>query len=248
MEFDVGYAGALLAGLLSFASPCVLPLVPPYLCFLGGVTLDQIAGKGDAAPETQAIRRVVLAAIAFVLGFTTVFVAMGASASALSQILIANMGWLSKIAGLVIIAFGLHFLGLFRLRVLDREARVHVERQPTGPLGAYAAGLAFAFGWTPCVGPVLATILTVAAGRDELWQGAGLLFAYSLGIGVPFLLAALFAGPFLRLMRRFRAALGRVEQAMGALLVVTGLLILTGSFEAIGYWLLRTFPSLGRIG
>lgn len=248
MDFDVGYLGALVAGLLSFASPCVLPLVPPYLCFLGGVTLDQIAGKPDAAPDAAAIRRVVVAAVAFVLGFTTIFVAMGASASALSQLLIANAGWLSKLAGAVIVAFGLHFLGLFRLRFLDREARVHVARQPTGPLGAYVAGLAFAFGWTPCVGPVLATILTVAAGREDLWQGASLLFAYSLGIGLPFLGAALFAGPFLRLMRRWRAQIGRVEQIMGALLVLTGLLILLGSFDDIGYWLLRTFPRLGQIG
>lgn len=248
MEFDVGYAGALLAGLLSFASPCVLPLVPPYLCFLGGVTLDQIAAKEGVAPDRQAVRRVVVAAMFFVLGFTTVFVAMGASASALSQILIANAGWLSKLAGAVIMAFGLHFLGLFRLRLLDREMRVHVERRPTGLAGAYAAGLAFAFGWTPCVGPVLATILTVAAGRDELWQGAALLFTYALGIGVPFLFAALFVGPFMAVMRRYRAQLGRVEQAMGALLVVTGLLIMIGSFDEIGYWLLRTFPALGRIG
>lgn len=248
MDFDVGYLGALVAGLLSFASPCVLPLVPPYLCFLGGVTLDQLAGKPDAAPDAQAVRRVVIAAVAFVLGFTTIFVVMGASASALSQLLIANAGWLSKIAGAVIIAFGLHFLGLFRLRLLDREARVHVERRPTGPAGAYVAGLAFAFGWTPCVGPVLATILTVAAGREELWEGATLLFVYSLGIGLPFLGAAFFAGPFLRLMRRWRAQLGRVEQVMGAFLVLTGLLILLGSFDDIGYWLLRTFPSLGRIG
>jgi cytochrome c-type biogenesis protein len=194
------------------------------------------------------VRRVVVAAFAFVLGFTTVFVAMGATASALSQLLIANAGWLAKIAGAVIVAFGLHFLGLFRLRFLDREARVHVERRPTGPLGAYAAGLAFAFGWTPCVGPVLATILTVAAGRDELWQGASLLSAYAFGIGVPFLFAAFFAGPFMRLMGRFRAQLGRVEQVMGVLLVVTGLLIIAGSFDELGYWLLRTFPALGRIG
>lgn len=248
MDFDVGYAGALLAGLLSFASPCVLPLVPPYLCFLGGVSLDQIAGKPDAVPDPAAVRRVMIAAAAFVLGFTTVFVIMGASASALSQALIANAGWLSKVAGAVIIVFGLHFLGLFRLRFLDREARLHVERRPTGPVGAYGIGLAFAFGWTPCVGPVLATILTVAAGREELWQGASLLLVYSLGIGLPFLAAAMFAGPFLRLMRRFRAQLGRVEKAMGTLLVVTGALIISGSFEEIGYWLLRAFPVLGRIG
>jgi cytochrome c-type biogenesis protein len=166
MGFDVTAAGALVAGLLSFASPCVLPLVLPYLCFLGGVTLDQLTESGPIAG-----RRVFIAAVAFVLGFSTVFIAMGAAATALSQVLIANAGWLSRVAGVVILVFGLHFLGLFRLRFLDREARLHVERRPTGPLGAYVIGLAFAFGWTPCVGPVLASILTLAAGQSDAARG-----------------------------------------------------------------------------
>jgi cytochrome c-type biogenesis protein len=241
--FDVTYAGALLAGLLSFASPCVLPLVLPYLCFLGGVTLDQLTGDSGAVT-----RRVFLAAVAFVFGFTTVFVAMGAAASALSQILIANGDWLSRVAGIVIVAFGLHFLGLFRLAFLDREARLHVERRPAGLLGAYVVGLAFAFGWTPCVGPVLASILTLAAGQDDAVQGAGLLIAYSLGIGLPFLGVALFAGRFLALMRRYRNAAHRVEQIMGALLILMGMLLISGTFDEIGYALLRLFPALGRIG
>lgn len=241
--FDVTAAGALVAGLLSFASPCVLPLVLPYLCFLGGVTLDQLTESSPAVG-----RRVFSAALAFVLGFSTVFIAMGAAATALSQILIANAGWLSQIAGGVILAFGLHFLGLFRLRFLDREARLHVERRPTGPLGAYVIGLAFAFGWTPCVGPVLASILTLAAGQEDATQGALLLAAYSLGIGIPFLAAALFAGSFLRLMQRHRGAVRRAEQAMGALLVIMGLLLIFDAFDAIGYGLLRLFPALGRIG
>jgi len=241
--FDVTYAGALLAGLLSFASPCVLPLVLPYLCFLGGVTLDQLTGDSGAVA-----RRVFLAAVAFVFGFTTVFVAMGAAASALSQMLIANGDWLSRVAGIVIVAFGLHFLGLFRLAFLDREARLHVERRPAGLLGAYVVGLAFAFGWTPCVGPVLASILTLAAGQDDAVQGAGLLVAYSLGIGLPFLGVALFAGNFLALMRRYRSAAHWVEQIMGILLVLMGVLLITGTFDEIGYALLRLFPALGRIG
>ncbi len=243
MGFDVTAAGALVAGLLSFASPCVLPLVLPYLCFLGGVTLDQLTESSTAVG-----RRVFGAAVAFVLGFSTVFIAMGAAATALSQVLIANAGWLSRLAGIVILAFGLHFLGLFRLRFLDREARLHVERRPTGPLGAYVIGLAFAFGWTPCVGPVLASILTLAAGQEDAAQGALLLAAYSLGIGLPFLAAALFAGSFLRLMQRHRGAVRRAEQAMGALLVIMGLLLIAGSFDDIGYGLLRLFPALGRIG
>lgn len=243
MGFDVTYAGALLAGFLSFASPCVLPLVLPYLCFLGGVTLDQLTEDSSTVS-----RRVLVSAVAFVLGFTTVFVALGAAATSLSQILIAYGDWLSRLAGIAIVGFGLHFLGLFRLGFLDREARLHVERRPTGPLAAYVVGLAFAFGWTPCVGPVLASILTLAAGQEDAVQGAALLAVYSLGIGIPFLAAALFAGRFLALMRRFRGAAHRVEQAMGALLVVMGVLLISGSFDEIGYALLRLFPALGRIG
>jgi cytochrome c-type biogenesis protein len=243
MGFDVTYAGALIAGILSFASPCVLPLVLPYLCFLGGVTLDQLT-----APRGAATRRVFIAACAFALGFTTVFVAMGAAATSLSQLLIAHSGWLSRLAGGVILGFGLHFLGAFRLAFLDREVRLHIERRPTGPLGAYFVGLAFAFGWTPCVGPVLASILTLAAGQEDALLGAGLLAIYSLGIGLPFLAAALFAGRFLALMQRYRGAVHRVEQAMGVLLIVMGGLLISGSFDEIGYTLLRLFPALGRIG
>ena len=243
MGFDVTYAGALLAGFLSFASPCVLPLVLPYLCFLGGVTLDELTDSREAAT-----RRVMGASFAFVLGFTTVFVTLGAAATSLSQMLIANGDWLSRAAGAVIVGFGLHFLGVFRLGFLDREARLHVERRPTGPLAAYVVGLAFAFGWTPCVGPVLATILTLAAGQDDALRGAGLLATYSIGIGLPFLATALFAGCFLTLMRRYRGIAHRVEQAMGALLLVMGVLLIAGSFDEIGYALLRLFPALGRIG
>ena len=243
MGFDVTYAGALLAGLLSFASPCVLPLVLPYLCFLGGVTLDQLTEESGAVAQ-----RVFLSAEAFVLGFTTVFVIMGAAATALSQMLIAHGDWLSRGAGIVIIAFGLHFLGAFRLSLLDREARIHVERRPPGFLGAYIVGLAFAFGWTPCVGPVLATILTLAANQEDALQGAGLLVVYSLGIGLPFLGVALFARRFLALMRRYRGAAHRIEQAMGILLILMGVLLVSGAFDEIGYALLRLFPALGRIG
>jgi cytochrome c-type biogenesis protein len=243
MGFDVTYAGALLAGLLSFASPCVLPLVLPYLCFLGGVTLDQLTDERGAVS-----RRVFVSALAFVLGFTTVFVIMGAAATTLSQWLIAQGDWLSRAAGVVIVIFGLHFAGLFRLSFLDREARVHVEQRPAGLIGAYVVGLAFAFGWTPCVGPVLASILTLAAGQEDAWHGAGLLTVYSLGIGLPFLAVALFAGRFLALMRRYRNAARRVEQAMGVLLILMGGLLITGTFDEIGYALLRLFPVLGRIG
>ncbi len=244
--FEVGYAGAALAGLLSFVSPCVLPLVPPYLCFLAGVSAEQLAGEGPV--PAGAARRVVVAAAAFVAGFTTVFVALGAAASAVGRLVADHLDVLATAAGVVIILLGLHFLGVLRLSALYREWRLHPGAKPAGLAGAYVVGLAFAFGWTPCVGPVLATILFVAAAEDTVWQGAGLLAVYALGIGVPFLLAALLARPFLALMRRFRRHLRRVEQVMGALLVVTGVLFITGSVNDVGYWLLETFPALGRVG
>jgi cytochrome c-type biogenesis protein len=245
MDFDVTLAGALLAGVLSFVSPCILPLVPPYLGFLGGLTFEQLAeDEGDRAVA----RRVVIAALAFVLGFATVFVILGATASAISRVVATYSGWLAQIAGLVIIGFGLHFLGLLRLSFVDRELRWHPERRPPGLIGAYVIGLAFAFGWTPCIGPVLAAILTVAATQEDAVRGAVLLGAYALGIGLPFLAAALFIRPFLGVLRRLKPQMRRIEQALGVLLILTGLLISAGAFEEIGYWLLRAFPALGRLG
>ena len=244
--FEVSFAGAFVAGLLSFVSPCVLPLVPPYLCFLGGMTLDQLAE--EQAARNPAARRVIYAALAFVLGFTTVFVALGAGASVIGGALTQNLDWLAQVAGVIIILLGLHFMGLFRLLPLMRDARFHLAKRPAGLIGAYVIGLAFAFGWTPCVGPVLATILFVAGSEDSVLYGASLLGVYSLGIGVPFLAAAFFARPFMGFMTRFRRHLGRVEQVIGGLLVVTGLLFVTGSMTDMAYWILETFPALGRIG
>lgn len=245
-EFDVGYAGAALAGLLSFLSPCVLPLVPPYLCFLAGVSIEQLSGTDDG--EQAAGRRVFLCAVSFVLGFATVFIALGASASAVGRLVADHIDLLAKVAGVLIIVLGLHFLGAFKVSALYREFRFQTSARPAGLLGAYAVGLAFAFGWTPCVGPVLAAILFVAAAQDTVWKGAALLGVYALGIGVPFLLAALLARPFLALMKRFRRHLHRVEQAMGLLLVITGVLFITGSVNEVGFWLQETFPALGRVG
>jgi cytochrome c-type biogenesis protein len=240
------YLGVGLAGVVSFLSPCVLPLVPPYLTFLGGTTLEQMAGdKGAMAPE--AYRRAVRAALFFVLGFTTVFVALGASASFAGHFIQTWRAELAIAAGLVIIAFGLHFLGLLKIPMLYREARYHVARAPTGPIGAYAIGLAFAFGWTPCIGPILAAVLTTAASEASLGRGVSLLFVYSMGLGIPFMLAALAMRPFLGFMQRFRRHLGTLEKVMGAALVITGLLFLTGSINAFGTWLLETFPAIGQI-
>ncbi|MBZ8132004.1 cytochrome c biogenesis CcdA family protein [Afifella sp. IM 167] len=242
---EVSIGAAFLAGFLSFVSPCVLPIVPPYLCYLAGVSFDQLQ---DDTPPPGVGRRIIFAAIAFVLGFSTVFVALGATASLLGQTVARYFDTLSIVAGILIIVMGLHFLGLFRIGLLYREARVSVEKKPAGLLGAYVMGLAFAFGWTPCVGPVLAAILFVAGSTETTMRGALLLGVYALGIGLPFILAAAFASRFLGWAMRFRRHMGTVEKAMGGLLVVTGLLFVTGQMSAISYWLLETFPAFSQIG
>lgn len=242
---DVSFGAALLAGLLSFVSPCVLPIVPPYLAYLAGLSFDQVRTRGT---EPAVARQIMLAAVAFVAGFTTVFVALGATASALGQVLVQWFDVLSIVAGVIIIVMGLHFLGVFRLGMLMREARLEVRRRPAGPIGAYVLGLAFAFGWTPCVGPVLAAILFVAGSQGEALRGAALLAAYSVGIGVPFLLAAAFATRFLDVAARLRRHMGTVEKLMGGALVLTGVLFATGQMSTIAYWLLESFPIFATIG
>ncbi len=243
---DITYFGALIAGLLSFLSPCVLPLVPPYLCFLGGATFDQLTGEDE--PPAHVYQTVVLSSVAFVLGFTTVFVMLGATATVLGQLVVENLPILSKIAGVIIIIAGLHFLGLIHIPIMHREARYHADTRPAGLFGAYLIGLAFAFGWTPCIGPVLGAILAVAAGGDTVSKGVSLLFVYSLGLGIPFILAAVAIRPFMNALQRFRGHLATVEKVMGAFLVLTGILFLTDSMTLIAGWILRTFPALATIG
>lgn len=250
MDLSITWAGAFLAGLISFASPCVLPLVPPYLCFLAGVSLDELTRDGTSGDEPTQTggRKVIQASIAFVAGFSFVFVLFGASASFLGGFVVDHLTELGIVAGLVIIVLGLHFLGVFRVGLLYREARFQVRSKPLGLVGAFVVGLAFAFGWTPCVGPVLAAILFVAGGQAEIWRGAALLFVYALGIGLPFIAAAFFAKPFMRLMGRFRRHIGAVEKVMGGMLVLTGILFLTGSMQTMAYLLLEYVPSLGALG
>ena len=213
MTPDVTLLAALLAGLVSFLSPCVLPLVPPYLVYLAGTSLERLA---DAEPEPRVRRETVLAAFLFVCGFSTVFVALGASASVIGAVIRAYSAELSIVAGIAIIVMGLHFLGVFRIGVLLREKRMEMAK-PVGLWGAYAMGLAFAFGWTPCIGPILAAILAVAASEQTVAKGAGLLAVYSLGLGIPFLLAAFAVEPFAAFLARFRRHLAKVERVMGGL-------------------------------
>ncbi len=244
MNLDVTAGGAFLAGLLSFASPCVLPLVPPYLAYLGGVSIEELHESGRARVRLA----VLLAALCFVAGFSTVFVILGATASWIGQAVSAHLALLSYVAGAFICLMGLHFLHVFRIPLFDRTLRVGLTDKPAGLVGAYLIGLAFGFGWSPCVGPVLAAILLVAGAKESAGEGARLLFVYSLGIGVPFLVAAGFASSFMRWSARFKRRLDMIEKAMGALLIATGVLIITGWMADIAYWLIDMFPALGRIG
>jgi len=244
MQSDVTILAALIAGLVSFLSPCVLPLVPPYLVYLAGASLERLA---DKEPEPRVKRETVAAAALFVLGFATIFVALGASASVIGSVIRTYSGPLAIIAGMAIIVMGLHFLGLTQIAFLMREKRVTLAK-PVGLWGAYVMGLAFAFGWTPCIGPILAAILAVAAAEQTVAKGAGLLAVYSLGLGIPFIFAAFAIEPFAAFLARFRKHLRRVEQIMGALLVLTGIAFLTGSINTMSFWLLEYFPVLGKIG
>jgi cytochrome c-type biogenesis protein len=243
MDMSVSLGAAFLAGLISFLSPCVLPLVPPYLCFITGASLDELS-EGERVRHRQTM----LDALMFVLGFTTVFVLLGATASTLGQMLRSQLPLLAQIAGVVIILMGVHFLGLFKFSLFAREARYQHNVKPAGMFGSYAIGLAFAFGWTPCIGPVLATILAVAASTESVGTGAFLLGVYSLGLGVPFLIAAYGVDRFVGFMKRFRKHLGMVEKAMGVMLILAGIGFLTGAHQTFALWLLETFPALQNLG
>jgi len=244
MTAEVSIFAALFAGLISFLSPCVLPLVPPYLAFLAGSSLERLA---DAEPAPVVRRDVIVAALLFVAGFSTIFVALGAGASVIGSMLRFYSHELSIVAGIVIIVMGLHFLGITPIAFLYRQARIDVQK-PVGLWGAYVMGLAFALGWTPCIGPILAAILAVAASEATVTKGAGLLAVYSLGLGVPFLIAALAVEPFAAFLVRFRTYLPYVEKTMGALLVLTGLAFLFGFFTQLNTWLIEMFPVLQTIG
>jgi cytochrome c-type biogenesis protein len=244
MTADVSIAAALFGGVLSFLSPCVLPLVPPYLVYLAGTSIERLA---DNEPEPMVRGDAVLAAVLFVAGFSTVFVAFGASASAIGVLVQAWSAQLSIVAGIAIILMGLHFLGVTRFAVLMFEKRAPMSR-PVGLWGAYAMGLAFAFGWTPCIGPILAAILAVAASKETVAKGAMLLAVYSAGLGIPFVVAALAVEPVTAFLARFKRHMEIIEKAMGGLLVLTGIAFLGGFISQASFYLLEWFPELGKIG
>ncbi|MEO5372177.1 MAG: cytochrome c biogenesis protein CcdA [Magnetococcus sp. DMHC-1] len=244
---EVTYLAAFFAGVISFISPCVLPLVPAYISFMTGVELDRLRA-GDATGKTAMALNAGLHSGVFVLGFSLVFILLGASAFVLGQLLMKYMQVLSRVGGILIILFGLHFMGVFRLGFLNLEARFNPQQKPPGLWGAFVIGLAFAFGWTPCVGPILATILGLAGTQETLGKGVLLLVVYSAGLGLPFIVGGLAINGFLAFFARMRRHLGKVEWISGGLLVVVGLLIFFGDINRLSAVLMRWFPALGQIG
>lgn len=236
---DISFGGAALAGLLSFLSPCILPMVPFYLSYMAGLSVRELRDGDTIAPGARG--RLVVQALAFAIGVTTIFVLLGLGATALGRSFAQWKEPLSYVAAAILIVFGLHFLGVFRIGFLYREARVDSTANPRTLAGAYVMGLAFGFGWTPCVGPALAAILMVASGMGDLWRGGMLLLIYGLSMTLPFVLAAFFAGPFLAWVARHRALMGHVEKAMGVMLIVFGILIATNTVNLIADWMIRTF-------
>lgn len=230
---------ALLAGILSFLSPCVLPIVPPYLAYMTGVNMNGLKTRQRSA---------ILPASFFVLGLSTVFLVMGFAASAFGRAFLQYQDVLARAAGVMVVVMGLHFLHVIRIPILDHEARINSGKQDGGAFGAYVLGLAFAFGWTPCIGPQLGMILSLAATGGELSRGTGLLAVYALGLGIPFLLSAIFVNRAIGVMNRIKPYLKTIERAMGVLLVVVGVMLLTGWFSAFAFWLLETFPILAEFG
>ncbi|NEK20818.1 cytochrome c biogenesis protein CcdA [Sulfitobacter sp. JBTF-M27] len=233
---------ALIAGVISFLSPCVLPIVPPYLAYMSGVSLQ------DMSSEKEARRKAVIAALFFVLGLSTVFLILGFTASAFGAFFLQNQVLFAKISGVVIIVFGLHFIGLFRIPFLDQEARLDAGDKGGSSFGAYVLGLAFAFGWTPCIGPQLGAILSLAASEASVSKGTLLLGIYAAGLGIPFLLAAIFITRAMGMMNRIKRHMKLIERVMGGLLIIVGLAMVTGAFSTFAFWLLETFPALGALG
>ncbi len=234
-----------MAGLLSFLSPCILPIVPFYLCYLTGVSYEKLTSKD----QSQAVdrRQIVLSSVLFAIGVTVVFVLMGATATTISQQFREWFGILKYAAALLIFVMGLHFLGVLRIGFLYREARIDAGERRWGAIGALFIGMAFAFGWTPCVGPVLAAILFTASGAESAGRGTMLLFSYAAGMTLPFILAAVFVGPFLHWAAKFRRYVQWIERIMGGFLILFAILIATDSMNLITNWMLSIAPDIGTL-
>ena len=243
---DMSYLGAAFAGILSFFTPCVLPMVPFYLCYMAGVSMAELHGHKEIPEGAQ--KRLILSAIAFAFGVTTIFVLLGMGATALGHVFAQWKQPLSYVAAGILALFGLHFMGVLHIPLFHREARIQSDSKPSTMLGAYVMGLAFGFGWTPCVGPALASILMIASGMGDIWRGGLLLFVYGMAMTTPFVVAALFAKPFLGWMARNRKYLGHVEKVMGAMLILFAILIATNSVNYIAQWLIDHVPSLVKLG
>ncbi|RBI82773.1 cytochrome c biogenesis protein CcdA [Rhodosalinus halophilus] len=243
---EISFAGAALAGLLSFFTPCILPMVPFYLSYMAGISMTELRGDGAIAPGAQ--RRLVFSAVFFALGVTTIFVLLGMGATALGEAFAQWRQPLSYVAAAILAVFGLHFLGVIRIGFLYREARLESSAEPSTILGAYLMGLAFGFGWTPCVGPALASILMIASGMGDIGRGGLLLLVYGLAMTAPFVVAALFARPFLAWVQRHRSKMQHVEKAMGGMLIVFAVLIATDTVNYIANWMIETFPGFTSIG
>jgi cytochrome c-type biogenesis protein len=249
MEENVTLLAAFGAGLLSFISPCVLPLIPGYLSYISGLSLDEMRGTPGAGGSAVAVvappevrRRVILSSLAFIVGFSLVFIALGASATTIGHFLTRRLTLLGRIAGVIIVLFGLHTMGVLRIEWLYQEKRVQTQRKPTTLVGAMLVGIAFAFGWTPCIGPILAGILAIAATRSGDGEGVRLLAVYSLGLAVPFFATALAINRFFGAMSRIRKHYHAIEMVSGGLLVAIGLLIFTNRFTIIAQWLTPYLP------
>ena len=240
MNQEITLLAAFAAGFLSFVSPCVLPLIPGYISFVSGVSVEEM--RADAPPATSRLQ-VFVTSLAFVIGFSIVFVLLGASATAIGKLMFARLPLLSKIAGAILIVFGLHTMGVFRLGFLETEKRMQSQRKPAGPLGALLVGVAFAFGWTPCIGPILGGILAVAGSKNSVGEGITLLAVYSMGLGIPFLLTSLAINQFFGAAKRIRRYYHAIEVASGALLIAIGLLIITGQLTIITRFLQPYLPT-----
>ncbi len=238
MREPLGIAVAFSAGLFSFLSPCVLPLLPSYPSFVTGMSVSDLSSDLTAAMR----RRVMLHALAFVLGFSVVFVALGASFSVAGAFLLDYRDWIRRVGGLLIIGFGLYISGLLRIGFLGRTQQLQLREKPAGYIGSFVVGVTFAIGWTPCVGPILGAILSLAGTAETVQRGIGLLIAYSAGLGVPFLLSALALGTFLKFFRQYRPFIPVVERAAGIVLVGVGALVFSNYYLVLNSWALALTP------